>query len=165
MQSCDTEVKCPLPISHISFKMFKFSTSEFCTVDMCRRIQACADELLASVTEGVVHGVHKVMTRSPFGVTQGHKASGGKWTFHHCDTRSHRVSDVNSPVFLYFWFCYIKSQIFFFIFCFNKYGPSLHYPYLEKKLSHLDIGSLRGLLLFHTKISIIYENGSKFAVV
>ena len=76
-----------------------------------------------------------------------------------------RVSDVNSPVFLYFWFCYIKSQIFFLIFGFNKYGPSLHYPNLKKKLSHLDIGSLRGLLLFHTKISIIYENGSKFAVV
>ena len=79
--------------------------------------------------------------------------------------KSSRVSDVNSPVFLHFWFCYIKSQFFFSIFCFNKYGPSLHCPNLEKKLSHLDIGSLRELLLFYTKISIIYENGSKFAVV
>ena len=76
-----------------------------------------------------------------------------------------RVSDVNSPVFLHFWFCYIKSQFFFSIFCFNKYGLSLHYPNLKKKLTHLDIGSLRKVLLFHTKISIIYENGSKFAVV
>ena len=75
-----------------------------------------------------------------------------------------RVSDVNSPVFLQFWFCYIKSQFLFSIFCFNKYGSSLHYPKLKKNLTHLDIGSLRELLLLHTKIYIIYENGCKFAV-
>ena len=76
-----------------------------------------------------------------------------------------RVSDVNSPVFLALLVLLHQITIFFLIFCFNKYGPSLHYPNLKKKLSHLDIGSLRELLLFHTKISIIQENGSKFAVV
>ena len=49
--------------------------------------------------------------------------------------KNNRMSDVNSPVFLHFWFCYIKSQFFFSIFCFNKYGPSLNYPNLEKKIN------------------------------
>ena len=31
---------------------------------------ACSDEFLARVTEGVVHGVYKVITQSVFGVTQ-----------------------------------------------------------------------------------------------
>ena len=64
--------------------MCKISASEF--GDMCKRIQACADEFLVTVTVGVVHSVHKVMTWSSFGVTLRHKASGGKWTFHHCVT-------------------------------------------------------------------------------
>ena len=41
----------------------------------------------ATVTEGVVHGVYTVVTRSSFGVIQRHQTSGGKWTFCHYDTR------------------------------------------------------------------------------
>ena len=52
-------------------------------------MQACANEFLAMVTKGVVHAVYKVVTRSSFGVTGRHKASGDKWTFHHCVTRWH----------------------------------------------------------------------------
>ena len=40
-------------------------------------MQACADEFLAMVTEGIVHGVYKIVTRSSFGVTWHHKASVG----------------------------------------------------------------------------------------
>ena len=69
--------------------MFEVSTSEFGTVSMCRRMQACTDEFSAAVTEGVVHGVYKVVTKLYFGVTQQHNSSGGKWTFRHCVTRSH----------------------------------------------------------------------------
>ena len=50
---------------------------------MCRQMQIHPDEFLAMVTEGVVHGVYKVVTWSPFGVTWRHKAS-GKWMFCHC---------------------------------------------------------------------------------
>ena len=49
-------------------------------------MQECADEFLATVTEGVAHDVYKVVTRSSLGVTQRHKASGGKYTFCHCVT-------------------------------------------------------------------------------
>ena len=65
-----------------------------------------------------------------------------------------RMSDVNSPVFLHFWFCYIKSQFFFQFFVLI----SCIIQTWKKQLTHLDIGSLRELILFHTKISIIYEN-------
>ena len=34
---------------------------------MCEQMQACADEFLATVTEGVVHSVYKVLTWSSFG--------------------------------------------------------------------------------------------------
>ena len=65
------------------------------------------------------------------------------------------------------WFAIIKVFFtdFFFIFFFNKYGPTLHYLKLEKKLTHLDIGSLRELFLFHAKKlrTFIYVNGYKFA--
>ena len=44
-------------------------------------MRICADEFLATVSEGVDYGVHKVVTRSTFGVTRQHKGSGGKWTF------------------------------------------------------------------------------------
>ena len=37
---------------------------------------ACGDECLATVTEGVVHGVYKVVTQSSFGVTRRRKESG-----------------------------------------------------------------------------------------
>ena len=56
----------------------------------------------------------------------------GRELVHHHYTR---VSDVNSPVFLQFWFCYIKSQFLFSIFCYNNYGSSLHYPKLKKKFN------------------------------
>ena len=38
---------------------------------------------------GGVQYVHKVVIWSPFGVILRHKASGGKWTFHHFVTRLH----------------------------------------------------------------------------
>ena len=90
MQIFDTMAKGSLPcVSYTSFKMFKISASEFCTMNIRRHMQACVDEFLAMVTEGVVHAVYKVVTRSSFGVTGRHKASGDKWTFHHCVTRWH----------------------------------------------------------------------------
>ena len=52
-------------------------------------MRTSADEFLATVTEGVVHGVHKVVPRASFSVTWQHKVSGGTWTFHHCVTRSY----------------------------------------------------------------------------
>ena len=59
MQPCGTVAKCPLPcMSCRSFKMFKIATSEIGTLSMSRPIQACTDEFLAMVTEGVVHGVY-----------------------------------------------------------------------------------------------------------
>ena len=55
-----------------------------------RRLKGvCADKFLATVTEGVVHAVYKVVTRSSFGVTQQHKVSGGTWTLHHGVKRPH----------------------------------------------------------------------------
>ena len=47
--------------------MFKISASDSLSASMRRGIQVCADEFLATVTEGVVHGVNKVVTRSSFG--------------------------------------------------------------------------------------------------
>ena len=80
----------PLPcVSYGSFKMFKISASDFETVGMCRRKRACSHNFLTTVTEGVVHGVSKVVARSSFSVIRRHKASGGKWTFCHCVTRSY----------------------------------------------------------------------------
>ena len=40
--------------------MFKISAFEFGTMSKRRRMQACTDEFLATVTEGVVHDVYKV---------------------------------------------------------------------------------------------------------
>ena len=42
--------------------------SDFSTVSMCRRFCTCRYEFLTMVTEGVVHGVHKVVNQSSFGV-------------------------------------------------------------------------------------------------
>ena len=59
----------PLPCaSYGSFEMFKISASDFGTMSMGRQKQACTDRILATVTEGVVHGVHKVLIRLSFGV-------------------------------------------------------------------------------------------------
>ena len=44
--------------------MFKISISDFGTVGMHRQKEVCADKFLAMVTEGVVHSVYKVVTRS-----------------------------------------------------------------------------------------------------
>ena len=55
--------------------MFKISTSEFGTLGMYRLMQTYAAEFLTTVTEGVVHGVHKVVTRLSFGVIRRHKVS------------------------------------------------------------------------------------------
>ena len=68
--------------------MFKLSASDFQTMGMHRRKRGFADKFLAVVTEGVVHGVHKVVTRSPFGVIWQHRPSGGKRPFRHSVTRS-----------------------------------------------------------------------------
>ena len=54
-------------------------------------MQACADEFLAMVTEGVIHGVCKVVTPWSFSIIRQHKASGCKWMFCHCVTTSHRM--------------------------------------------------------------------------
>ena len=40
--------------------MFKIYASEFGSVGMHKRMRACADEFLATITEGVVHSVYKV---------------------------------------------------------------------------------------------------------
>ena len=69
--------------------MFKISTFDFGTMSTHRQKQACVDEFLATVPEGLVQGISKVVTRWSFGVRRQHKASGGKWTFHNCVTRSH----------------------------------------------------------------------------
>ena len=51
-----------------SFRLLKMSASDFSTVGMCRRFHACVYEFLTTVTEGVVHSVHKVVAQSSFGV-------------------------------------------------------------------------------------------------
>ena len=44
-------------------------------------MRACADDFLATLSEGVVLGVNKVVTQLSFGVTQQHKVSGGNGHF------------------------------------------------------------------------------------
>ena len=67
MAPCDRVAKHPLPCeSHSCFQKFKISASEFSTVAMHKRFRAY--EFLTMVTEGVVHSVRKVVTRSSFGV-------------------------------------------------------------------------------------------------
>ena len=62
---CDCLVGCMggLWVSYDSFKMFKILASKSGTMTMRRRMQAGADYPLATVTEGVVHSVFKVVTR------------------------------------------------------------------------------------------------------
>ena len=82
MQPCYTVATRPLPRTfYESFKTFKISASKFGILPT--QMRACIVEFLAKVTECVVHSVYKVVTPSSFGVTQRHKVSGGKWTFHH----------------------------------------------------------------------------------
>ena len=61
-------------------KCFNISASEFGSMGMYRRMQACSDEFLATVTEGVVHGVYKVVIQSSSRVIRQHKVNGGTWT-------------------------------------------------------------------------------------
>ena len=78
MSVCDLDSQwSTVPIlTHLgSFEMYEIFTSDFGTVGMCRRFHACAYEFLTTVTEGVVHGVHKVVIRSSFGVIRQHKVS------------------------------------------------------------------------------------------
>ena len=46
-------------------------------------MRACTEDFLAKVTEGVVHGVYKVMTRSSFSVIQRQQESGDILPLHH----------------------------------------------------------------------------------
>ena len=74
-------MNCPLPCeSYGSFKLFKISASDFGTVSMHRSFCACAYHFLTTVTEGVVHSVHRVVIQSSSGIIQQHKANGGTWT-------------------------------------------------------------------------------------
>ena len=64
MQPCNRMAKLSLLSTfYKSFKMSKLSSSEFGTMYMWRGMQACEDEFLAMVTEGVVCGVYKVMNQ------------------------------------------------------------------------------------------------------
>ena len=75
---CETVVNCQLPWeSYESFRLFKISTSDFGTVGIGRRFGVCAYKFLTTVTEGVLHGVCKVVIRSSFGVIWRHKVSQG----------------------------------------------------------------------------------------
>ena len=56
--------------AHRSFEMFKLSASDFGIMSMNRRKRTCTDKFLAAVSEGVVHGVYKVVTRSSFRVSR-----------------------------------------------------------------------------------------------
>ena len=44
---------------------------------MRRQFRACAYEMPTTVTKGVVHGVHKVVIQSSFGLIWQHKVSEG----------------------------------------------------------------------------------------
>ena len=60
MRPCITVAKCPSPCIFCGiFEKLKISASEFHTMGMVRQMQ---DEFLSTVTEGVVCGVHKVVT-------------------------------------------------------------------------------------------------------
>ena len=54
-------------------KFLEVSASDFGS--MRRRFFTYANEFLTMVTEGVVHGVHRVLIRSSFGVKLQHKVS------------------------------------------------------------------------------------------
>ena len=70
-QACGTVVKCPIPCAcYGNFNMFQISASEFGTMDMCRQMRAWADEFVVMVTEGMVHGVCKVVAQPSFSVIQ-----------------------------------------------------------------------------------------------
>ena len=53
--------------------MIDISASDFGTICMCRQFSTY--EYLTTATKGVVHGVHKVVVQSSFGVIWQHKVS------------------------------------------------------------------------------------------
>ena len=55
------------PIPCEFYKSFKLSASDFGTVSKRRQFRTCAYKFLTTVTEGVVHGVHKVVIWLSFG--------------------------------------------------------------------------------------------------
>ena len=66
--------KRPLPCeSYQSFRLFQISASDF----GMRRFCVCTYKFLTVVTEVVVHGAHKAVVWSSFGVTCQHKVSQG----------------------------------------------------------------------------------------
>ena len=76
MRPCESEANGPLPCMYCrSFRLFKISSSDFSTVDMCRQFCTWAYEFLTTITTGVIHGVHKVVIRSSFGVIWRYKVS------------------------------------------------------------------------------------------
>ena len=76
MQPCESVVNQPLPCkSYGSFKWLKIFTSDFSTVDMLKQFCIWAYEFLTMVTEGVGHGVHKVLILLSFGVIWRHKVT------------------------------------------------------------------------------------------
>ena len=67
MRQYGTVAKRQFPcVSYRRFKILKISAFDCGTVSMRRQKLASADKFLAMVTEGVVHGVYKVLTRSVF---------------------------------------------------------------------------------------------------
>ena len=90
MRPCDTVAKLPLPCAfYKSFKMCKMSVSEFGSVGMRRRMDACTSEFLAVVTESVVHGEYNVVTRPSFSVTRNIRQVEVNGRFANCVTISH----------------------------------------------------------------------------
>ena len=65
MRPCDRVAKRPLPCTSYR-SCSKFPPLNFVPRACRRRMRACADEFLATVTEGVVHGVCKDVTQVVF---------------------------------------------------------------------------------------------------
>ena len=61
--------------SYRSLKQLKVSASDFGTMSMYGQFRASVYEFMIMVTKGVVHGVHKVVIQSSFGVIYQHKVS------------------------------------------------------------------------------------------
>ena len=73
-------VNCPLPCESCrTCELFTISASDFGTVSMRRRFCACMYKFLTTVTEGVVHGVYKVVIQLSFGAIRQHKVRLGYW--------------------------------------------------------------------------------------
>ena len=65
MQPCESVVNHPLPCAfYASFQKFQISASDFGTVTMHRQFRTYVYEFPITVTEGLVHNVHKVVIRS-----------------------------------------------------------------------------------------------------